>query len=96
VADEIGILANGNLRVSESLDSLKDTIRQVHFFDFKNGIPNEPVPGSFRTVRGRDDLTITLRTDPNIAPVALAMRWSCRYETRALSLEDIFVELSLN
>lgn len=96
VADEIGILVNGNLRVSESLDSLKDSIRQVHFFDFKNGIPNEHIPGAFRTVRGKDDLTVTLRTDPDIAPVSLALRWSCRYETRALSLEDIFVELSLN
>ncbi len=40
VADEIGILAKGNLRVSETLDSLKDSIRQVRFFGFKNGTPN--------------------------------------------------------
>jgi ABC-2 type transport system ATP-binding protein len=96
VADEIGILANGALRVSESLDSLKDSIRQVRFFGFKNGIPGEQVPGSFRTVRGRDELLVTLRTNPTFTPGSLALRWSCEYETRALSLEDIFVELSLN
>lgn len=96
VADEIGILASGSLRVSEPLDSLKDSIRQVRFFGFENGIPEEKVPGSFRTIRGRDELTVTLRTIPLFTPESMALRWSCQYELRALSLEDIFVELSLN
>jgi ABC-2 type transport system ATP-binding protein len=96
VADEIGILAKGNLRVSEPLDTLKDSIRQVRFFGFKDGPPKEDLPGSFRTVRGRDEITVTFRTTPVITPESVALRWSCQYETRALSLEDIFVELSLN
>jgi len=96
VADEIGILARGNLRVSEPLDVLKDSIRQVRFFDFKDGLPREELPESLHTVRGRDELTVTLRTNPNLTPESLALRWSCQYEARALSLEDIFVELSLN
>jgi len=94
VADEIGILAKGNLRVSEPLDSLKDSIRQVRFFGFKNGAPNGDIPESFRTVRGKDELTLTLRTSSLTTPETLAQRWSCQQETRALSLEDIFVELS--
>jgi ABC-2 type transport system ATP-binding protein len=96
VADEIGILAKGNLRVSEPLDTLKDSIRQVRFFGFKGAPPAEDIPESFRTVRGGDELTVTLRTNPTITPESLARRWSCQYETRSLSLEDIFVELSLN
>jgi ABC-2 type transport system ATP-binding protein len=96
VADEIGILAKGNLRVSEPLDSLKDSIRQVRFFGFKNGIPGEQVPGSFRSIRDGDELIVTLRTNPNFDPEAMARRWSCQYESRSLSLEDIFIELSLN
>jgi ABC-2 type transport system ATP-binding protein len=96
VADEIGILAQGNLRVSEPLDTLKDSIRQIRFFAFKDGLPAEDPPESFRTVRGRDDLTVTLRITSPMTPESLARRWSCQYETRALSLEDIFVELSLN
>jgi len=96
VADHIGILSNGSLRVSESLDSLKDSIRQVHCFGFKNGIPREDLPGSFRTVRTREDLTVTLRTDATLTPESLAQHWSCQCESRALGLEDIFVELSLN
>jgi ABC-2 type transport system ATP-binding protein len=94
VADEIGILAKGNLRVSEPLDSLKDSIRQVRFFNFPNGLPAADIPESFRTARGRDDMTITLRTDALVTPETLAQRWACRQETQALSLEDIFVELS--
>lgn len=96
VADEIGILAQGSLRVSEPLDSLKDSIRQVRFFGFKNGTPHDDIPESFRTVRGPDEVTVTLKTTSLTTPETLAQRWSCQQETRALSLEDIFVELSRN
>ncbi len=96
VADEIGILANGTLRVSESLDSLKESIRQIRFFGFPSGLPHENLPESFRTVRGKDELIVTLRTTPSITPETLAHRWSCQQETHSLSLEDIFVELSLH
>jgi ABC-2 type transport system ATP-binding protein len=94
VADEIGILAKGTLRVSESLDALKDSIRQVRFFGFKNGSLPADIPESFRTVRGQGEMTMTLRTNALTTPETLAQRWSCQQETRALSLEDIFVELS--
>ena len=96
VADEIGILAKGNLRVSETLDSLKDSVRQVRFFGFKNGSLPADIPESFRTVRGKGEMTVTLRTNSLTTPETLAQRWSCQQETRALSLEDIFVELSRN
>jgi len=96
VADEIGILAKGNLRVSETLDSLKDSIRQARFFGFKNGTPTEDIPESFRIVRSKTEITVTLRTNSHATPETLAQRWSCQQETRALSLEDIFVELSRN
>jgi ABC-2 type transport system ATP-binding protein len=96
VADEIGILVKGGLRVSEPLDSLKDSIRQARFFAFKNGLPGSDIPESFRTVRGQDEVTITLRTSALTTPETLAQRWGCQQETRLLSLEDIFVELSRN
>jgi ABC-2 type transport system ATP-binding protein len=96
VADEVGIMAKGSLRVSESLDSLKDSIRQVHCFGFKNGIPREELPGSFRVARSREEVIITMRTNPELTPESISRRWSCQCESRALSLEDIFIELSLN
>ena len=92
VADEIGILANGTLRISKPLDELKDSIRQVRFFGFPNGAPPADIPGSYRTVRSKNEVLATLKNDS--APEAWAHRWSCQYETRALNLEDIFVELS--
>ena len=94
VADEVGILVKGSLRVSETLDSLKDSIRQVRFFDFPNGSLPADIAESFRTVRSPREMTLTLRTSPLITPETLAQRWGCQQETRALSLEDIFVELS--
>ncbi len=96
VADEIGILAHGKLQVSEPLDTLKDSIRQVRFYGFKNGLPAEGLPKSFRTVQDKNELTVTLRTNPAITPEKLAERWCCQYEVRTLGLEDIFVELSRN
>jgi ABC-2 type transport system ATP-binding protein len=96
VADEIGILANGKLRVSEPLDSLKDSIRQVRFFGFRGGAPSGDIPGSYRTIRSGDDITVTMRIDSGPSPEALAERWSCEHEARVLNLEDIFVELSRN
>jgi ABC-2 type transport system ATP-binding protein len=96
VADEIGILAQGQLRVSEPLDTLKNSIRQARFFDFKNGPPGDDIPESLRTVRGKGELTVTLRTNSLTTPETLAQRWSCRQETRTLNLEDIFIELSRN
>jgi ABC-2 type transport system ATP-binding protein len=96
VADEVGILADGTLRVSEPLDSLKDSIRQVRFFGFRSGVPGGDIPGSYRTVRSRDDITVTMRVDSGATPEALAARWSCEHEARVLNLEDIFVELSRN
>jgi len=96
VADEIGILAGGTLRVSEPLDSFKDSIRQVRFFGFRNGPPKADFPGSFRTVRSRDDVTVTMRINSGPTPEELAVQWSCQHESRVLNLEDIFVELSRN
>jgi ABC-2 type transport system ATP-binding protein len=96
VADEIGILAKGGLRINEPLDSLKDSIRQARFYGFKNGVPTDEVPESLRTDRGKGEITMTLRTNSRITPETLADRWSCQHESRTLNLEDIFIEFSRN
>jgi ABC-2 type transport system ATP-binding protein len=96
VADEIGILAKGSLRVSESLDSLKDSIRQVRFYGFKSRMPDDDVPESLSTIRGKGEFTLTLRANSKTTPEMLSERWSCQHESRTLNLEDIFVELSRN
>jgi ABC-2 type transport system ATP-binding protein len=92
VADEIGILAQGALKVSEPLDELKESIQQVRFYDFEDGMPRVAIPESYRTVLSGNEIVATVKTTSH--PEAWAERWSCQYETRALNLEDIFVELS--
>jgi ABC-2 type transport system ATP-binding protein len=96
VADEVGILSKGTLRLSESLDSLKDSIRQVRFYGFPKEVPAGEIAGSFRTDRDGKELTVTMRINSGNPPEDLARQWSCQYETRVLNLEDIFVELSRN
>ncbi len=94
VANEVGILSKGTLLLSESLDSLKDSIRQVRFFGFTGSLPTGEIAESVRTVRNKEELTITLRINSSVTPETLADQWSCQYETRVLNLEDIFVEIS--
>ena len=38
VADEIGIIAQGTLKISEPLDRLKETVKQVRFYGFEQGV----------------------------------------------------------
>jgi len=94
VADRIGILAKGRLCVSEPLDTLKDSIRQVRCFSFEHGLPTDDIPESLRVVRGKGEITVTLRIDAQTTPEKMAERWGCQQESRMLNLEDIFVELS--
>jgi ABC-2 type transport system ATP-binding protein len=94
VADRVGILAHGRLQIDEPLDTLKDSVRQARFYNFPGALPTEEVPGSFRTVRTAKEITVTLREPTPGAIEHLAGRWGCEVETRSLSLEDIFVEIS--
>jgi len=38
VADEIGILSRGTLKISEPLDQLKETVKQARFYGFARGL----------------------------------------------------------
>jgi ABC-2 type transport system ATP-binding protein len=92
VADEIGILAHGTLQVSKPLDELKESVRQVRFFGFRHGVPAGEIAHSLHTVRSRSELVATVPA--NFDSAGWAARSGCEYESRALNLEDIFVELS--
>ncbi len=100
VADHVGILVNGQLKISEPLDSLKESIRIVRFHSFNQGLPGETdIPkNALRARRDSKDLTLTLRLENRPStfdqPAALATNWACQHEVHALNLEDIFVELS--
>ena len=93
VADEIGIIADGHLKVSESLDHLKETVKRVRFFDFPPGRPRFQAPDAFRIVGQRDDVLVTMRVRENAVP-RLAAEYGCQYEIGDLNLEDIFVDIA--
>ncbi len=95
VADEVGILAQGKLRVSESLDSLKETVKRVRFFGFPDNAPERPPQAFGWRVRDGEALG-TLKLAHSGEPAALAATWKCQYEIIDLSLEDIFVDIARN
>ena len=93
VADEVGIIADGRLKVSEPLDHLKDTVKRVRFFDFPKGRPRFHAPGALRIVAQRDEVLVTMRVQEN-AVRHLAAEHGCQYEVGDLNLEDIFVDIA--
>jgi len=95
VADHIGILADGTLKVSEPLDELAETIKQVRFHSFSTSPGNILIPEAFRTVRSAQEILVTARIR-DVGVVASAAREAgAQYEILDLTLEDIFVELSI-
>jgi ABC-2 type transport system ATP-binding protein len=96
VADHIGILADGALKISEPLDRLKDTIKKVRFYDFNRDPGSFVVPGAFRSDRSGREWLVTLRLEDSAQLDSTARLWGARYEIQDLNLEDIFVEISRN
>ena len=93
VADEVGIMADGTLKLSEPLDRLKETVKQVRLYDFPNGTDGLAVPGAFQLRKTPTEALVTLRVTDDATLTQLAATHRCRCEMRDLSLEDIFVEV---
>jgi ABC-2 type transport system ATP-binding protein len=96
VADQIGIVADGVLRVSEPLDTLKETVKRVRFHSFSNGPGTFSLPGAFRTTRSADgrELLVTARIPDEGYLARAAQAAGASYEIEDMGLEEIFVELS--
>jgi ABC-2 type transport system ATP-binding protein len=92
VADEIGIIAQGRLRISEPLDRLKETVKKVRFYGFEKGTDEFQIPDSFNSSKTRDEVVATLRVEDESMLPKLAAEHHCQYEVIDLNLEDIFVE----
>jgi ABC-2 type transport system ATP-binding protein len=93
VADETGIISQGALKISEPLDRLKETVKQVRFYGFKRGINGFDIPDAFRFSQSRDEVLATLRLPDETLLPRLAAAHHCKYEITHLNLEDIFVEI---
>jgi ABC-2 type transport system ATP-binding protein len=94
VADHIGIVADGTLKISEPLDRLKDTVKRVRFYDFNRDPGSFAMPGAFRAQRSGREWLVTLRLEDPAQLDAPARSWGARHEIQDLNLEDIFVDIS--
>src|ERR1700722_5377919 len=63
VADEIGIMAGGRLKISEPLDRLKDTVKQVRFFGFEKGVNGFTLPDAFQFRKTENEALATIRVE---------------------------------
>jgi ABC-2 type transport system ATP-binding protein len=93
VADEIGIITHGTLKISEPLDRLKDTVKQVRFHGFERGINGFQIPEAYRVRKTDNEVLATLRLEDESVLPRMAAAHHCRYEVIHLNLEDIFVEI---
>ena len=95
VADHIGILVDGTLKVSEPLDELSETVKQIRFHSFTGLVGQISVPNAFRTVRSEKEVLVTARVNDESVIASVARAAGAQYEIIDLPLEDIFVELSI-
>jgi ABC-2 type transport system ATP-binding protein len=94
VADHIGILADGALKISEPLDRLKETVKRVRFYGFRQDPAAFSLPGAFRSERWGNEWLITLRIEDQAILDRPAREWGAQCEIQDMNLEDIFVEFS--
>ena len=95
VADHIGILVDGTLKISEPLDELAETVKQIRFHSFARSVGQITVPGAFRTQRSEKEVLVTARITDESRIAQVARDAGAQYEIVGLTLEDIFVELSI-
>ncbi len=93
IADQVGIIAQGKLKISEPLDRLKETIKKVRFYGFAAGTDGFTLPDAFQFSKSKDEALATLRLEGEAALQKIAATHRCQYEVMTLNLEDIFVEI---
>jgi ABC-2 type transport system ATP-binding protein len=94
VADHIGILVDGTLKVSEPLDELADTVKQIRFHSFSRSVMQISMPDTFRATRSEKEILVTARIRDEAQVTQVALEAGAQYEILDLPLEDIFVEIS--
>jgi ABC-2 type transport system ATP-binding protein len=93
VADEVGIIAQGKLKVSEPLDRLKETVKKVRFYGFETTTNHFELPDALHFSRTGKEILATLRVEKEDTLAKLASKHRCQYEMIDMNLEDIFVEI---
>ena len=90
----IGILVDGTLKISEPLDELKETVKQIRFHSFATPLGEFTLPGAYRSIRSGSEFLVTARVSDEAVIAQAARDAGAQYELGDLNLEDIFVEIS--
>lgn len=96
VADHIGILVDGTLKISEPLDELKETVKQVRFHSFTNGPREITLPETYYCQKNSTEVFLTARIREESVVAEAARHAGAQYEIYNLSLEEIFIKLARN
>ncbi len=94
VADQIAIIAHGTLKIADSLDRLKETIKRVRIVGPHEALAGVVVPASFSLRRAETEIEAVMSLDNEEALAQSLRAAGCSYEANPLSLEDIFVEVA--
>jgi ABC-2 type transport system ATP-binding protein len=93
IADYAGILEEGNLLLSQPLDKLKDSVKQIRLI-FENKVPDDvSFPGLLKKELIGHELVLTVKDYTPDALKSLARFNPKSTEVLDLNLEDIFVSL---
>ena len=97
MADRVGILHGGRLVADAPLETLKGRLRKVHWEGGAEGAAEAPpteAPGLVRAVRAQGGFDLTLLDLDNAGMEGLREGGARVSEPQALSLEEIFLELT--
>jgi ABC-2 type transport system ATP-binding protein len=86
VADHIGILVDGTLKISEPLDELADTVKQIRFHSFTHSRMQISLPETFRSVSSEKEMLVTARIRDESAIAQIARDAGAQYEILDLPL----------
>jgi len=94
VADRVAVLKDGKIVYSGELDSLKDTVKQLHV-QAAAPLPNGSfrVPGMLHAKVNSNEALVSVQDFTADLPDRIAQQWSASVAVRDLNLEDIFLEL---
>jgi hypothetical protein len=83
------------MAISEPLDNLKETVREIRFFWDRPEVPPVPLEQAFSSQKGKGEVLATLRLSGETEPERMARAAGCQWEARSLNLEDLFINLTL-
>ena len=92
IADQIGILAGGRIKLSAPLDALKETVKRLRVY-FPGEAPADlDVPGALRVRRRGREFLVTVQDFSPAVVQDIQRRYGAGVDVQDVDLEDLFIE----